>query len=72
MGNDDRAARLKAALRENLKRRKAQSRGRAASDGPPGAPSSTGDGDAAEPPPEKRHGSRTTSPDAYRISTRRP
>ncbi|MGJ3264487.1 MAG: hypothetical protein ACFE0R_14745 [Salinarimonas sp.] len=29
MAEDERAARLKAALRENLKRRKAQSRGRA-------------------------------------------
>jgi hypothetical protein len=28
MANDDRAERLKAALRENLKRRKAQARGR--------------------------------------------
>jgi hypothetical protein len=33
MGNDDRAERLKAALRENLKRRKAQARGRDAAKG---------------------------------------
>lgn len=57
MSNDERAARLRAALRENLKRRKAQSRGRAAGDEAPGEPPSTGDGDAGAPPPEKGHGS---------------
>ncbi|WGD30152.1 hypothetical protein AncyloWKF20_20770 [Ancylobacter sp. WKF20] len=41
----ERAARLAAALRENLKRRKAQSKGRAAS---PGADAAPGEG-AAEP-----------------------
>jgi hypothetical protein len=35
---DDRAERLKAALRENLKRRKAQGRARATADKPQSAP----------------------------------
>ena len=36
-----RAERLAAALKENLKRRKAQARGRAAHDGPPAPPDTT-------------------------------
>ncbi|GGK32443.1 hypothetical protein [Salinarimonas ramus] len=42
MADDERAARLRAALRENLKRRKAQSRGRAKGEAKPG--------DAGTPP----------------------
>jgi hypothetical protein len=61
MATDDRAARLKAALRENLKRRKAQSRGRADTGEPSAQPPSTGDDDASATPPEKGHGSRTRS-----------
>lgn len=61
MANDERAARLKAALRENLKRRKAQSRGRAAPADAPAQPPSAGDGDGSPPAPEKGHGSRTRS-----------
>jgi hypothetical protein len=44
MADKDRAERLKAALRENLKRRKAQARGR---DAPKDTP---GEGAEAEPP----------------------
>ena len=43
-GGDERAARLKAALRANLQRRKAQARAR------------DQDGDAAEPAPDERDG----------------
>ena len=51
MPDDERAARLKAALRENLKRRKAQSRGRAAPDRPAeAAPKPVPDDEAAGPP----------------------
>lgn len=39
----ERAARLAAALRENLKRRKAQSKGRAAAPAPAGAQDEAGD-----------------------------
>ena len=51
MPDDERAARLKAALRENLKRRKAQSRGRAGADRPAGSPPKpVSDDEAAGPP----------------------
>jgi hypothetical protein len=52
MTDDRRAARLKAALRENLKRRKAQSRGRAGADRPAGSPPEPAPDDGAEPPPK--------------------
>ena len=46
--NDDRAARLKAALRDNLLRRKTQARGRAEEPGPAEAEA------PAPPPPSER------------------
>jgi hypothetical protein len=45
--NDDRAARLKAALRDNLRRRKAQARGRSHEE--PAEPATP----APTPPPER-------------------
>ena len=42
--NDDRAERLKAALRENLKRRKAQARGRGEPSAPGGEEPGPGEG----------------------------
>lgn len=50
MADDPRAARLKAALRENLKRRKAQSRGRAVADRPDDRGSEPAPDDAPGPP----------------------
>jgi hypothetical protein len=51
MGQDDRAERLKAALRENLKRRKAQARGR---DAPKDAPGEGAPGPEAPAGPKQR------------------
>jgi hypothetical protein len=50
---NDRAERLKAALRENLKRRKAQVRGRTAADRPDAA-SGAGKPDRDPEPPSER------------------
>ena len=50
--DDERAARLKAALRDNLRRRKAQARGRA-DDAPDGTPVVAPDA-GSEPAPKER------------------
>lgn len=51
--SDARAERLKAALRENLKRRKAQARGRESPPGKGSGPTSGEDGGGGEPPAGK-------------------
>ena len=51
--------RLKAALRENLRRRKAQARGRTASDG---APEPSGQGGAQESPPGEQEAAAEGAP----------
>jgi hypothetical protein len=54
MGQDDRAERLKVALRENLRRRKAQARGRDAPDAPKDAPEESAAGPDAPAGPKRR------------------
>jgi len=51
----DRADRLRAALRENLKRRKAQAKGRAQESGPD-SPEDPGEGPSGQPPSGPRPG----------------
>lgn len=55
---DARRQRLGAALRDNLRRRKAQARGRAADEAPPPEPPPAGPGEGTAPPdsgtPERR------------------
>jgi hypothetical protein len=52
-GKDARAARLAAALKQNLKRRKAQARGRVADESAPPDPTPERPDDEAEPEPKR-------------------